>query len=110
QARRSREMTGSMLEQSQARKLALENELRQVEENLTVSSTKLTEVTALYQEKAAELSTTQARISELDRRLTDERREMLTVSQSETHLDVRNQTLSEKVREQDERLGQLREV
>lgn len=45
-------------------------------------------------------------------RLTSERREMLTVSQSETHLDVRYQwfSLSEKSKELQERLEQLRQV
>lgn len=110
QARRNKEMTGSLLEQSQARKIALETELKTVEENLTLSRTKAEEVGALYQTKAAELSSIQARIQQVDSQLTQQRREMLTVSQSETHLDVRYQTLIEKVREQDERLEQLRQV
>ncbi|HMN67642.1 MAG TPA: chromosome segregation protein SMC [Bdellovibrionales bacterium] len=110
QARRSKAMTGSMLEQSRARKLALDNELKTVEENLAASREKAEHVGAEYQTKAAELSTIQARISQLDNQLTTERREMLTVSQSETTLDVRFQTLNEKVREQGERLEQIRQV
>lgn len=110
QARRSKEMTGSMLEQSRARKIALENEVKQIEENLTMAREKAEATGAEYQSKAAELSQIQARISQVDGQLTSERREMLTVSQSETHLDVRFQTLNEKVREQQERLEQLRQV
>lgn len=110
QARRNKEMTGSMLQQSQARKIALENELKQVEENLGSSKTRAEEVGALYQQKAAELSQIQARIQQVDQQLTAQRREMLTVSQSETHLDARFQTLNERVREQGERLEQLRSV
>lgn len=110
QARRSKEMTGSMLQQSQARKIALEQELKQIEENLTVAATKADEVGRLYQERAAELSTIQARIQQVDGELTTKRREMLTVSQSETSLDVRCQNMNEKVRELEERLEQLRQV
>jgi chromosome segregation protein len=108
QARRNKEMTGSLLEQSQARKIALENELKQVEENLGGVSERAETVGAEYQEKAAELSGIQARIQQLDQQLTVQRREMLTVSQSETHLDVRHLSLNEKAKEQEERLEQLR--
>lgn len=110
QARRNKEMTGSILQQSQARKIALDQELAQVEENLTAARLRAEQVVAEYQIQAAELSQIQARISELDQRLTSERREMLTVSQSETHLDVRYQSLSEKSKELQERLEQLRQV
>lgn len=110
QARRSKEMTGSMLEQSQARKVALENELAQVEANLSSARIKAEEVGVEYQAKAQELSTIQARIQQVDSQLTTSRREMLTVSQSETHLDVRYLSLIEKAREQSDRLEQLRTV
>jgi chromosome segregation protein len=110
QARRNKEMTGSMLEQSQARRMALETELKQVEENLSAARVKAEQVVAEYQTQAAELSRIQARITEVDQRLTTERREMLTAGQSETHLDVRYQTLTEKAQEQDERLAQIRSL
>jgi chromosome segregation protein len=110
QARRNKEMTGSLLEQSQARKIALENESKQVEENLSSATVKAEETGQQYQTKAAELSTIQARIQQLDAQLTVQRREMLTVSQSETHLDVKFQTLNDKLTEQNERLEQLRQV
>lgn len=110
QARRSKEMTGSMLEQSTARKIALENELKQVEENLAVATVKADEIGAQYQVKAAELSQIQARIQSLDSTLTVQRREMLTVSQSETHLDAKFQSLNDKVGELNDRIEQLRAV
>ncbi len=110
QARRNKEMTGSMLEQSQARKIALENELKTIEENLATTSVRAEQVGQEYQAKAAELSQIQARIQQVDSELTTQRREMLTVSQSETHLDAKFQSLNEKSREQDERMEQLRSV
>ena len=110
QARRSKEMTGSLLEQSQARKVALETELTQVERNLGGAKQRAEEVGQQYQTQAAELSGVQARVQSVDRQLTEERREMLTVTQGETQLDVRYQTLTEKVRDQDERLEQMRQV
>jgi len=109
-ARRNKEMTGSILQQSQARKIALEMELKQLEENLATAKVRAQDISAQYQTKAAELSTIQARISELDLQLTTQRREMLTVSQSETHLDFRVQALSEKISEQNEHLQQLRQI
>jgi chromosome segregation protein len=110
QARRNKEMTGSMLEQSQARKIALENEIETIEDGLALSTVRAEEVGQEYQAKAAELSTIQARITQVDMQLTSERREMLTVSQSETHLDARFQSLNEKVKELNERLENLRQV
>lgn len=110
QARRNKEMTGSLLEQSQARKIALDNELKTVEENLAAATVKADEVGQQYQTQAAELSQIQARIQSLDSQLTVQRREMLTVSQSETHLDAKFQSLNDKIAEQGERLEQLRQV
>lgn len=110
QARRNKEMTGSLLEQSQARKMALETELKQIEESLVQATQKAEEVGLAYQTQAAELSAIQTRIFQIDQQLTNERREMLTVSQSETHLDVRLQSVGEKVKEVEERLLKLREV
>ncbi|MGE4132335.1 MAG: chromosome segregation protein SMC [Bdellovibrionales bacterium] len=110
QARRSKELTGSMLEQSQARKVALENELGQIQANLQGLEEKAELVGRNYQEKAAELSKIQVRITEVDQQLTTERREMLTVSQSETHLDVKLQSLNDKAKEVSERLTSLREI
>jgi chromosome segregation protein len=109
-ARRSKEMTGTMLQQSQARKIALEQEIQTIESTLESTKQRAEEVGRLYQEKAAELSRIQARIQEVDQQLTTQRREMLTVSQSETHLDARFQSLTEKVGEQNERLEQIRQV
>ncbi len=83
--------------------MALENEIKSIEENLSKSTIRAEQFGQEYQAKAAELSTIQARITEVDMQLTAQRREMLTVSQSETHLDARFQSLNEKVREQTER-------
>ena len=110
QARRNREMTGSMLEQSQARRIALETELKSVEENLALATVKAAQTGESYRTQAAELATIQARVTEVDSQLTQQRREMNTVTQSETHLDIRFQTLSEKAKDQTERLEQLRAV
>jgi chromosome segregation protein len=110
QAKRNKEMTGSILEQSQARKIALENELLLVKSSLESSALKAEQVGIEYQEKAAEFSKVQARITELDLELTTQRREMHTVSQSETTLDVRGQSLGDKVTEVVERLEQLRSI
>lgn len=110
QARRSRDMTGSLLEQSQARRIAIDEDLKRVTEQMTDSTAKAEESTRLFSEKSAEFSTIQARVQAIDVDLTAKRREMLTVSQSETHLDARFQALNEKVSEQQERVGQASAV
>lgn len=109
-ARRNKEMTGSILQQSQARKIALENELKGLEEGLGTAKVRAAELAEQYQTKAAELSQIQARITEVDQQLTAQRRELNMVTTSETQLDFRVQALNEKVSEQGARLEQLRSV
>lgn len=110
QARRNKEMTGNLLVQGRVRKETLEKEQAEVLGKLEAASARAERVGTEYQEKAAELSRIQARINEIDLQLTEQRREMLTVSQSETHLDVRLQTVQDRFNEANERLNNARQV
>lgn len=110
QTRRSSEMTGSILEQSRARSMALEEDLNRVRSELATASEKYQQVKALSIEKSAEFQTVQARIQTVDAELTDRRREMLTVSQSETHWGAREQSLTEKISEQQSRVEHVHSV
>jgi chromosome segregation protein len=110
QTRRSREMTGSILEQSRARLMALEEDLNRVRSELTTAAEKYGQVKIQSAEKSAEFQTVQARIQTIDTELTDRRREMLTVSQSETHWGAREQSLTEKISEQQSRVEHIHSV
>ncbi|NCN95237.1 MAG: chromosome segregation protein SMC [Bdellovibrionales bacterium] len=110
QARRNREMTGSILEQSQARKQILEKEIAELNEALAAARTDAERLGSDYKQNASEFETIQARIQAVDEELIEKRREMFTVSQSETHLEARLHNLNDKLSEQSERLDQLREI
>lgn len=110
QTRRSSEMTGNILEQSRARLMALEEDMGRVSLDLTTASEKYEQVKIQSAEKTAEFQTVQARISTVDQELTDRRREMLTVSQSETHWSAREQSLIEKISDQGSRVEQVHSV
>lgn len=110
QTRRSSEMTGNILEQSRARMMALEEDLGRVSSDLTTASEKYEQVKTQSAEKTAEYQTVQARISTVDTELTDRRREMLTVSQTETHWGAREQSLTEKITDQEARVENVHAV
>jgi chromosome segregation protein len=110
QTRRSSEMTGSILEQSRARLMALEEDLNRVRTELVTSTEKYEQVKVQSAEKNTEFQTVQARISTIDTELTDRRREMLTVSQSETHWGAREQSLIEKISDQQSRVEHIHAV
>lgn len=110
QTKRSREMTTSILDQSRARELALDEDLTRVSSQLETLSQSYALVKEQFQEKSAQFSVVQNRIEESDRALTDRRREMLTVSQSATQLEAREQSLNEKISEQKGRMEHLAAV
>jgi chromosome segregation protein len=110
QTRRSKEMTGSILEQSRARSMALEEDLTRVTVDLATNSAKYEEVKAAFTEKSAEFVGIQSRIQAVDQELTIKRREMLTVSQSATHWEAREQSLNEKISDQQTRVEHVHAV
>jgi len=94
QARRSNEMTGSMLSQYQLRQENLETEKADLTEKLTDSreesvrlESDLTAKDQVYQEIVA-------RIQKADQELTDARREMLGLQTSLSHLETREGVLT----------------
>lgn len=110
QARRNREMTGNILEQSQARRIVLEKDLNEVTAQLDAAQSEAEQAETEYGTQSAEFQKIQSRIEAIDTELTTKRREMLTVSQSESHLEAKSQGLNDKVNEIEDRLSHLREV
>ena len=97
QARRNREMTGGLLSQYEARRMALAQDLELTTVRQQSVAADVQQISEQWKEKSEAFSKVQAHITELDSRLTDQRREMLTLAQSESHLDARSQALSSQV-------------
>lgn len=97
QGRRNKEMTGSIVNQYQARKEALDKDHLEIENRFQNVSTEATHLESEYSEKKTEFDRVTTRIAEVDEDLTNKRREMLTVSQGQTHLEARLISFDEKV-------------
>ncbi len=110
QARRNKEMTGSLLNQNEARKGALSRELEQLSQRLEQVRHSADEAEANHKEKREHFQTIQSRIQQVDEELTSQRREMLTLAQSESHMEARLMGLESQSQDQQERLNSAREV
>ncbi len=110
QARRNKEMTGNILGQYSVRGDALQKDHDQVSAKLSEVAELAQSLTSEFEEKRERFQGIQSRIQTIDDELTTKRREMLTVSQSESHLDAKHMSLQEKLEEQQERLEQGRLV
>ncbi|MCM2282919.1 MAG: chromosome segregation protein SMC, partial [Bdellovibrionaceae bacterium] len=97
QARRNKEMTGSLLQENQTRKEILEADLKRVQDSLAVIRGEAQSLRTEFIEKKTRYEAAQARIDEVDRELTDSRRELLTVSQGESSISARALSLEETI-------------
>jgi len=104
QAKRNKEMTGSILGQFQARKKALDVDLEATLGRHQIVKTEAEESEVKYNEQREKLTAIQDRIRHADEELTVKRREMLTVSQSESHLDARLVSLNSQIEDFNERV------
>lgn len=109
-ARRSNEMTGSILSQYSMRQENLRNEKETVEESLATAREEALALEAEYQAKNTEFMGIQNRVGEADRELTDKRREMLATSAGVTHLEAREQNTQSKVQDESARLETAQEL
>lgn len=110
QARRNKEMTGSILDQYRARKQALTEDQSKVTERLVQAEAQADRLKQEYEAKRDHFQQVQSRIRQVDVELTERRREMLTVTQSESHLEARYTGLEEKITHHQERLDNSRLV
>ncbi len=109
-ARRSNEMTGSILSQYSMRQENLRNEKEKVEENLATAREESLSLESDYQTKNTEFTGIQNRVGEADRELTDRRREMLATTAAVTHLEAREQSMQSKVADENSRLASAQEM
>lgn len=110
QARRTEEITGNIRSQYDARAQALTGEKDRLEAQFAAADAEALELKTKYDTQAAELAAIQARIREVDQELTAKRREMLTVSQSESHIEAKTLSLNDKIVELESRLENSRQV
>ncbi len=104
QARRNREMTGSLLGQFEAREVALVQDFELSEQRRGGLENEVEQLSAQFEAKNDHFQTLQRRIAELDEVLTQRRRDMLTLAQTESHLDAKFQTLASQLDMQREQL------
>ncbi|MBL7689559.1 MAG: chromosome segregation protein SMC [Bdellovibrionaceae bacterium] len=109
-ARRNKEMTGGLLEEHRARQVALSAEVEKLQAQLTVVAEEATRLTAEYTEKKERWETAAGRIEEVDRELTDSRREFITVSQGEASIQARVTGLQDSIRGIEEREADSRAI
>lgn len=95
QARRNKEMTGSLTEESLARQTALKTDLEKIEQRFAELAERMETVHADYTSKKQVYDEQQSRIRELDTKLTDSRRELLSMVQAETTLEARVHSLED---------------
>ena len=104
QARRNKEMTGSIVEKYRVRKEALDKEHKELEERLIDVRETSEELLLKYEERNRDYQKIQERIQAADDELTKKRKEMLTVSQSEAHLTAKESSLTASLLEKEMRL------
>ncbi|RME17716.1 MAG: chromosome segregation protein SMC [Bdellovibrio sp.] len=110
QARRNKEMTGSLLEQYLARQSALKKDLEDLTEKWQQLKDQYQQTEQQLTVKKEKYQQIQERIHRSDEALTQKRREMLTVAQSETHMEAELKGLlsqEEEVKGQVERAQEL---
>ena len=97
QARRNKEMTGSMLNENQTRHDILEADLDRVRESLLVIREEAHSLTSDFTAKRDSFEGSSTRIQEIDDELTNNRRELLTVSAGESSLSSRIVSIGETI-------------
>lgn len=103
QARRNKEMTGSLLSENSTRREILANDLESVRERLMTIREEALALKQDFETKRETFETSSARIREVDEELTKERREFLTVTQGESGVSARITSLLEAIQGIEER-------
>lgn len=110
QARRNKEMTGSLVQENQARKEILEKDLLTVRDRLASIRNEAESLKHEFEEKKERFDRSSMRIQEVDHDLTDARRELLTVSQGESSIRARVNGLQESIASVEERETEARSI
>lgn len=116
QARRNEQMTGTILQEQQARRELLARDHAELSEQVINLQTESATLTAQFNEKNEYFQNSQSRIQTVDEELTAARRELFAVGQSESSLDARVNSLNAQLNDVKEResneqlvLNELRE-
>lgn len=110
QARRNKEMTGSMLSENQTRRQMLETDLERVRESLETIREEALALRTEFESKKGTFDESNSRIIEIDQELTAARREFLTVSQGESSISSRVTSLQETISGIEERASEARSI
>lgn len=94
QARRNEQMTGTILQEQQARQELLARDKASLSEQVTELQAEATSLSAQFAEKNEIFQNSNSRISTVDEELTTKRRDLFAVGQSESSLDARVNSLT----------------
>ncbi len=103
QARRNEQMTGTILQEQEARRELLERDHQKLNSEVEELETESQELETLFKEKNARYEDEQSRITEVDDELTTRRREMFGIGQTESSIDARLQSLNQQILDIQER-------
>ncbi len=95
QAKRNKEMTGSLTQENRARRDILARDLAAVNDRLIVLTNKAESLHAEFIDKKSQYDQFEQNILAVDQRLTQTRKELLTMMQAETTMDARVLNLQE---------------
>ncbi|MES3036372.1 MAG: chromosome segregation protein SMC [Bdellovibrionota bacterium] len=116
QARRNEMMTGSLLQEQHARAELLERDEKTLLEQKETLGAEVAELETTFTSKQSTYETSQARINEVDDRLTSGRRDLFALGQTESSLEARElalrsqlDDLNSRLEEHDLALNELRE-
>lgn len=116
QARRNEQMTGTILQEQQARQELLSRDKMQLDSQIAELKEEAETLAAQFAEKNEIFQNSSARISTVDEDLTTKRRDLFAVGQSESSLDARVNSLGAQIADLSERqdneqlvLNELRE-
>ncbi len=104
QAKRTQEMTGSLAEKYEIKKTALEQDHSAIKENYETINSDLEELALNFEEKNTKYEQCVHTINTADERLTEKRREQLTLTQSESHVVAKMATVENSEKDNIERL------
>ena len=110
QARRNKEMTGSLLMENRTRREILEGDLERVRDSLTRIREEALSLKTEFETKKERFDESSSRIEEVDNELTDARREILTVSQGESAIGARVTSMRESIAGIEERESEARSI
>lgn len=116
QARRNEQMTGTILQEQQARQELLKRDQTQYQEQIETLKVEAEELTAQFNEKNEIYQNSNSRIQTVDQELTSQRRDLFAIGQTESSLDARVNSLSAQIQDLQDRhnneeqvLAELRE-